>query len=400
MSRPQTILCFAPSDWWEMNPSCTTHLMKYLSKIYRVIYVNPFSSDLTVNLGSSSQRSGLTTRIVRKMKSMFRFVRKIHSSLYVVSPFFLPFQGVPWLDRLNNFLITIQLKTLLRCLGVRRPILWIENLRSADFLNTFYSSGIIYHMSDLFTKDSYTAASTLLRRREQAILNAADLVICVSQSLYELTDGRHPRRYYIPHGVDYHLFKEAAEKKENIEELQGVSHPIVGYFGTLTAHNDIELLEYCATHLPTYAFVFAGQITGGNYQPLKQLSNVRFLGRLPYDRIPSLCATIDVGLLPWNLDEWIENCNPLKMFEYLACGKPVVSVPIREAEKYPDCVLVCPDKQTFCQAIESAVLTDSSEKAEIRMKLAQRHSWQEQGHKIQNLIDDLLKHKREEKTDD
>ena len=89
MLQNQDIVCFALGDWWGMNPSCTTHIMKKLAVKNRVIYINPISSDL---FGMSRKKQRFA-RIIRKLKSIIKLVRKVNHNLYVVSPVFLPLQG-------------------------------------------------------------------------------------------------------------------------------------------------------------------------------------------------------------------------------------------------------------------------------------------------------------------
>lgn len=392
--KSKDIICFSPSDWWGMNPSCTTHLMKYFSRDNRVIYVNPFSSDIIGSIGTTEKRRGLWGRILRKLKSLAKICVKINDSLYIVSPFFFPFQGIGWIDAVNNFLISLQLLVLFRFLSVRKPIVWVENLRAADLFKIIVSDCIVYHVSDLFTDDSYIENQSILVRRENKILSNADLIICVSVALYDRLRTKFHNVSYVPHGVDYELFQNAMTLRSEMKELSGIAHPVAGYFGTLTSHNNIELLEYCAEKLAYVHFVFAGQITGGDYSKLKGLPNVTFLGKLPYDRIPLLCANIDVGLLPWKMDAWIRNCNPLKMFEYMACGKPIVSVPIREAENYPELVRVCETNEAFCEAIETMLRTDTGIQAKARMEVAERNSWAAHVATIGNLISDVLRSKK------
>lgn len=390
MLKSKDILCFSPSDWWGMNPSCTTHLMRQLSVNNRVIYVNPFSSDFLGAVGSPGSRRGLLSRVIRKLKSLVKIYSKVNSSFYVISPFFLPLQGISCFDRMNNFLITLQLKLICKFLGVRNPVIWVENLRAADIIDCFKGVCTVFHVSDLFSNDSYTNNESGLQCRERSILSKSHVVICVSESLYGRMVKCHKNVRYLPHGVDFDLFQRALKAGHEMEELRGVPRPIVGYFGTLTSHNDIELLEYCAINMPSVSFVFAGMITGGNYETLKKMPNVLFLGKLPYEKIPLLCASINVGLLPWVVDEWIQNCNPLKMFEYMSCGKPVVSVDILEAKKYPELVCVAHSKEEFKNGIEKYLMIDNPKWVQSRMDIASRHSWAFHCEQISDLIQPFL----------
>jgi len=357
--------------------------MRRLAGRNKILYVNPFSSDLA---GGLKSKRGLGVRIARKIKSVARYLRRPDDNLYVFSPVFLPVQGKSGVDAFSNTLLKSQIKAVCRLIGLSHPMLWIENIRSADIINDFDSGLKLYYVSDLFADDSYTTAQNLQHQREKIISDASDLVICVSKELYEIKRSERDGVFYMPHGVDFDLFREAAEKAEQLEELAGISGPVAGYFGTLTPYNDIELLLWCARNLPNVSFVLAGQITGGDYSELQRLDNVHFLSQLPYEKIPQLCTSFDVCMLAWRMSRWIESCNPLKMFEYMASGKPIVSVTIKEAMLYSDVISVAHDKEEFCKAILWELRNDTVERKYRRIEIAGNHSWDNQVEKISDLI--------------
>jgi glycosyltransferase involved in cell wall biosynthesis len=308
----------------------------------------------------------------------------------VFSPIFLPLQGRQGIDALNNILLRFQLKLVSRLLAMKKPVVWVENLRVADLLEVFNAKVFVYHVSDLFNRCTYTANKKVLEQREAAILTKSDVLICVSKELFAAQSARHPNVHYLPHGVDFELFRTVAEKKIILPELANVARPIAGYFGTMTACNDIELLLWCAQKLPDVSFVFAGQITGGDYSELGKMNNVHFLGRLPYEKIPQLCAHFDVCMLQWKMDEWIESCNPLKMFEYMASGRPIVSVPIKEAMQYSDVISIANSKEQFTDAIRWELRNDTPQRAQRRIEIAGEHSWDKHIEKISELIETAI----------
>jgi glycosyltransferase involved in cell wall biosynthesis len=355
--------------------------MQRLAKHNRVLYINPFSSDL---LGAT--KSVITKRFVRKLKSITKFLRHVQENLHVFSPIFIPIQGKKIIDIINNFIIKLQIRTVSWFTGISGPILWLENVRAADIMNCFGYRLKVYHVSDMFADDSYISNSRLQYQLEKRISEESDLLICVSKEIYASKKSQRDNVFYIPHGVDFNLFQEAVRKRERIEELKDVPRPIAGYFGTMTAHNDIELLLWCARNLPDISFVLAGQITGGDYSHLKQMNNVFFLGRLPYEKIPQLCAFFDVCLLQWKMSEWIKCCNPLKMLEYMASGKPIVSVPIGEAMQYSDVISIAHSKEQFAGAIRWELQNDTPERARRRIEIAKEHSWDKHVENISELI--------------
>lgn len=371
MLKNHSIICFAPTDWWGMNPSCTTHIMRKLAEKNTVLYINPFSSDI---LG---ERKNIGKRISRKLKSAVKCLRQPEKNIYVFSPVFLPLQGNQIIDGVNNMLLRVQLKHVCRLTGMSKPILWVENPRAADMLNWFEPKIIVYHFSDLFSKCRYIGNKKKLREREEYIANKSNIIICVSQTLFNLKSSQKDNNsvFYLPHGVDFKLFRNAIDNNIRLKETEHIPRPVAGYYGTMTANNDIELLLYCAQHLPWISFVLAGKITSGDYSELSKLPNMYLLGKIPYSKIPSLCASFDVCLLQWKITDWIRHCNPLKMMEYMASGKPIVSVGIEEAMLYSDIISIAHNKREFCNAIQWELENDTLERSNRRVEIAREHNW-------------------------
>ena len=393
MLKHENIVCFGPSDWWAMNPSCTTHIMSHLAPANRVLYINPFSSDLLGSTGAGRRR-GIRARVSRKLRSLTQGLKTPAENLHVFSPLFLPIQGRPLVDGLNNLGLRSQIKGLCSRLVFDSPILWLENARAADTIAWFDPKLVVYHVSDLFANDKYTSNHRKQQAREVRMSSASDLLICVSRELYELKRHQRDNVHYLPHGVDFELFREAAERKEALPEVARIPRPIAGYFGTMTSYNDIEMMTYCARNLPHVSFVFAGQVTAGDYSELSSLKNVHLLGRLPYEKIPRLCAGFDVCMLQWKMSEWIRHCNPLKMLEYMASGNPVVSVEINEAKQYADVISIAGNKEEFCREIEWELHNDTQERRARRIEIAASHSWSHHLERLSELVEATISRKQ------
>jgi glycosyltransferase involved in cell wall biosynthesis len=279
---------------------------------------------------------------------------------------------------------------------MNKPILWVENVRAADILEWFAPSLIVYHVSDLFGEDEYAAKPGVLRQREERVSRTSDILICVSKRLYEAKKAKYNNVFYLPHGVDFQLFRKAANNGDgSIARLVNVPRPIAGYYGTMTAYNDIGLLQYCTRKLQDLSFVFAGQITGGDYEELSRQPNVYLLGKVPYEQIPALCASFNVCLLQWKMSKWIKFCNPLKFMEYMASGRPIVSVPINEVvDNYSDVLSVASTKEAFCQAIKWELANDTNERAQRRIEAAREHNWDNHVEQLSTIINNAIATKR------
>lgn len=383
MIKGLEILCFGPGDWWHMNPNCTMHTMRRLSKHNRILYINPFSSDFPKGI-----RSGLFRRIRRKLLSIVQSVRRVSDHLYTFSPVFFPLHGNRWIDGLNNLSIRIQIAIVCCVLRMRPSTLWIENVRAADAMNWYPEAMVVYHVSDDFTACPYARNRDALIRRDKMLTVQADLVLCVSKPLLDLKSStRDNNIHYLPHGVDFQKFNEAAQLPVPPQEYSHISRPVVGYFGTLTAQNDIEILEYCASNAPDLSFIFAGSVTGGDYRVLRSLSNTHFLGFVPYDRIHRLAASFDVCLLPWRLTDAIVNCNPLKFLEYMATGRPIVSVPLPQiAHMAEGMVSFARTKEQFLLAIRWELEYDNKRRQSQRVEMARCNGWDAHALKLSRLL--------------
>ena len=121
---------------------------------------------------------------------------------------------------------------------------------------------------------------------------------------------------------------------------------------------------------------------------LHALSNVHFVGAQPYAELPNWAKAFDVAIIPYKLNRQVINANPLKLREYLATGKPVVSVRNAEIEKFADVVRIADDGPAFLAAIEAALADGSAAASARRMAAVADQSWDRR-------VDAVLAHARD-----
>ncbi|MFX0196645.1 MAG: glycosyltransferase [Candidatus Hodarchaeota archaeon] len=215
----------------------------------------------------------------------------------------------------------------------------------------------------------------------------ADLIFCVSLKLYEeKLKYRQKNVYYLPHGVDFHHFYRATRALPLPDDIKPIKPPIVGYFGSLTNRNDQSIIEYCATKRPDFSFVLLGQVLG-NYQFLQNLPNVHFLGYKDYAKLPNYGKAFDVCIMFWKTSEWIEYCNPVKTMEYLAMGKPVVSVPIAEiSRKFHGLISIANSPEQFLRKIEEELRNNNLSKQKERTQSVTNETWNARALQISEII--------------
>ena len=171
--------------------------------------------------------------------------------------------------------------------------------------------------------------------------------------------------------------------------LNGISHPIIGYYGTLTNSNDWNLIKFLAKSKPDYNFVFIGKIREDVDPEVFDFSNIHFLGYKPYKKLPRYLKFFDVCIIFWKVTDWIINSNPLKTKEFLSMGKPIVSVRIYELEKnFHDIIYLCDTKEEFLSSIDSALAEDSNRLPLKRISKVKDNTWEKDACRIIELFEE------------
>jgi glycosyltransferase involved in cell wall biosynthesis len=185
------------------------------------------------------------------------------------------------------------------------------------------------------------------------------------------------KTHWVPNGADLSGFVENLPVPE---DLRSLPRPIVGYIGTVQERLDFQLLKrICADH-PKKSFVFIGPVWSGVQSEVDALTqacpNVRFLGRRPYSLVPAYLEGMDVAMIPHRLDAFISTTNPMKMYDYLAAGKPVVSTPGAGTEMFASQMHIAQDTEVFSRAIQLALDQDDDAKRLARRQVVRTHAWQ------------------------
>jgi glycosyltransferase involved in cell wall biosynthesis len=140
---------------------------------------------------------------------------------------------------------------------------------------------------------------------------------------------------------------------------------------------------------PAYTFVFVGSASA-DLGAFDGLGNVRFLGKKAYEEIPHYGKCFDVAIMPWRQNRWIELCNPIKLKEYLALGKPIVSTPFKELDYYKGHVYVARGAEEFAAALRKALEEDSEERRTARRERVRGVTWEAQAEKALGAIRDAI----------
>ncbi|MCX6740920.1 MAG: glycosyltransferase [Candidatus Parcubacteria bacterium] len=248
---------------------------------------------------------------------------------------------------------------------------------------------------------SYLKYRELLQKNYQTIAEKADLIFTVAESLVDFFKslGRVEDTYWAPNGVDAEHFARASEAAP--KDISKIPHPIVGYLGTIQNRVDADLLEHLAQNNPDKSLVLIGPTwpeflkwlrpVAPEIKRLKKYPNVYFLGRKSYQEAPSYIKQFDVAIIPHKLDKFIQFTHSMKLFDYLACGKPVVTTPPSGVDKFSHLVYIAQDYAEFNQNMQKALIENNDELIKLRIAAARENSWQNRFKQITNHIDKKLR---------
>jgi glycosyltransferase involved in cell wall biosynthesis len=157
--------------------------------------------------------------------------------------------------------------------------------------------------------------------------------------------------------------------------MKRIPHPILGFYGNIDNHtSNIALIEQVAELLPDISIVIIGN-SSIDLSALASHKNVYLLKQKPYEQIAHYAKCFDVCFMPWRQNKWIEACNPIKLKEYLALGKPVVSTPFSELESYKDVVNVASDATSFAGAVREACDESDHRLVSARRRRVRDSTW-------------------------
>ena len=346
-----------------------------LSTTYRVIYVAPMSNLLYW------WRAGN-----RDWKSIFNFhFREINENFtYVEMPIiFLPFQNMlRFINRINNLILSQTVRAIRRKLKIKSVnYWWVGYPFAVDYVVN--KPTVIYDCFDdhLGWKGFYSRK--VVGQIERDLLNKASLTIFSSQELVRKKSDHCNHYRLIRNAADYDHFYLSPN-----ESL--IHSKIVIYVGVISDWCELDLLESVATDLPDYQFWFVGPVRKNYLDNIKERENVKLFGLQPYESLMEYIRQASVCIIPFDpMHEVIKSTNPIKMYEYFAAGKPVVSTNIEEVRKYGDVVYLAHSAREFTEMIPRAIEENSLEKIEARQKVAEENTWTSRVAEIESELEKL-----------
>lgn len=356
------------NDWNAENRTSSHHIAARLAKKHPLLYVD------CPGLRAPKASGRDVKKLVKKLRQAAALPRKVgDQTWHMVLPQF-PFRRLPLASELNRELGALLVRRAARHLGMERPLLWFAVPHPGILLGRLGERFSVYYCID-----DYSALPDVdkpqIRAMDRSLTENANQVFVSAQTLFDAKSGMNPNLVYSPHGVDVEHFGRAASDSLAVAEpARKLGHPVIGFFGLIEGWIDLELLHFLAKSRPSWTFLLLGRVAV-DVSALQKLGNVVFPGPQPYGDLPSWAKAFDVAIYPGGQNEFVRNANPLKIREYLATGKPVVSVSSREVERFRGVVRIANTHEEFLREIDDALANDTPAAREERLQMVSTMSW-------------------------
>ena len=353
---------------------------------YRVVYVD------SLGLRKPSLHSGDIKRIINRMLKAIPVLRKVRDNIWRISLFVIPFHSISFIRRLNKYILLLTIKWNFFLLGIKNPIVISYTPIASDICSDLKKSAVIYHcVDDLGASPGID--ETVIREAEKKLAGITDLCFVTSKKLLAMLSSVFKHVEYDPNVCDLSLFQSARAQRTEPEDLRAIPHPRLIFVGALSQYKvDFSMIRQVAEKLPHVHWILIGAV--GEGQPGTQRPpegyNIHLLGPRPYEALPSYLGYCDIAVLPATRNNYTAAMFPMKFFEYLASGLPVVSTRLPALEDFEDLYFPADSAEEF--ALQ--VLAGKRKDAEAIEAACRYHTWEARFARMEKRIREVVADKQ------
>ena len=362
------IVCLSTSPWYPI-PTRKQQVMSRLSDA-EILYFDP-SVTWLAPLKEPAARE--------KLRAHKRAGEKVRENItvYTLPPVMPFFNKYRWINRLNQKKVARYVNRKCREHGFDSPLVWVYSPTAADCVDRIDKSGLVYDCVDRHSAYGGLMDPAVVDSMEMELAAKADMVFATAKALHARLAEVNPRARCIPNGANFERFVQASAPQECPADFPGGEGPVFGFVGALQSCIEYGFIAHAAKARPDWRFVFLGRkVAGVDLSALEALPNCHFLGLRPNEQLPAYLAQCDVCLNLFDNSDLSRDVSPLKFFEYLATGKPIVSTAQPEQVlQYAGDIHIADTPEAFLDACERALTDTSAERTARRIELGQQCSW-------------------------
>jgi len=368
------IVCFSDICWdflWQRHQNILTRF----PKSWKILFIEP-------------------TSILELIKEPSRIFPRSYENINIISLPTLPLiDKIAALRPINDNLVLGWLRINFKIKNIALPALLYYEPRFSSLIGRLNESLVIYDCVD--DKLSFSSVPKWIGAYIDRLIDESNIIVVTSTNLYNNMIKRKEdvkNIHLIGNGVDVTHFEKAATNISIPDDIKAFIGTKVGYIGAIDDWMDFDLIEKMAIEYPHISFIFIGPVcinAKDAVNNLRKISNVFFLGKRSYGILPNYIKAFDLCIIPFKINSLTLCVNPVKLYEYLAGGKIVVSTNLPEVDKYNSLIFVAKDSIEFIKYIEKALIS----KIDLRnlMKIAEENSWDKKTEMIIDLIQEESK---------
>lgn len=360
------IVCFS-DIWWDFGWQRHQNILTRFPKDWRILFIEPTSLPILI------------------MEPKRIFLRKIDNIIIASLPTLPLIDKVKRLRWINDYLILLWLKIIMKLKDIKKPILLYYEPRFSSLIEKIDKKIIVYDCID--DKLAFSNVPKWMKIYLDILIDNADIIFVTSSNLQKkiednikegkIADGKRKDIVrLIGNGVNVEHFKKAMTDIPIPEEIRLVKKPIVGYIGALDDWFDFDIVNEISCAYHDVSIVLLGPISPrvkDETDMLRKYHNVIFVDKQPYDLLPNYIRVFDICIIPFKINDLTVSINPIKLYEYMASGKNIISTNMPEVNKYNDIIYVAKSKKEFVNYVGN--LLGKRPNIDKLLRVAKDNSW-------------------------
>lgn len=383
---PQDVILFSTADWETPYWTNKQHTARQMAlQGFRVLYIE------SIGLRAPNMSGRDLRRMWQRLRRGLRAPRLVEPNVWVLSPLAIPFRQSSGLVRaINQGWLRLRIRLFMRRQRFDTPLVWTYHPFVRETIAALPHGPLVYHcVDDLSALPGVDAAG--FNQEEKRLLADCAVVFVTSLALKAKCEPFNANTHYFSNVADLDHFGRAQQPGPVPADLAGIPTPRIGYVGALSDFKiDFALIHGVAQARPDWHWVVIGAEREGQHSPLvdalRALPNVHFLGDKPYADLPDYLRGFDVGTLPTLINDYTRSMFPMKYFEYLAAGVPVVSTPLEFTKHHQGGLQIAQGSSDFEQAITVQLGRGRFDVAEAN-SLVEENTWAHRLKKMLRLVE-------------
>ena len=383
---PKVTHLYFGTDWEPENRTSAHHVARWLAERAPVMYFECPGMRAPRSTGRDIRR------IIAKLVAAVGPPRRPSAGVEVRTLLQLPFHRLPGIAAFNRWILLRSVRRVVARVrrGGGQIVSWFLSPHIGVLAGRLGEDLAVQYCVDDYASFPGVDADAIAAM-DEALSRNADLVFVTSETMVPRKQAVAKRVVLSPHGVDVEHFRKATDAGIPLpEEMRSLTGAVIGFFGLIETWIDLDLVQTLADRHPEWTFVMIGRVAVPAAQaPVRK--NILFLGARPYQQLPDYGRRFDVSIIPYRFTQQVHHANPIKLREYLAMEKPIVSVPTPEITKFADVVRIATTADEWEMAIRDALAAPdpAGERAAMRAA-ADAMTWNARLTRVDAIVADAL----------